>query len=415
MVPEGWKKAEFGTVCSKSISYGIVQTGDAVDDGVPCVRVVDLTKADLNPTEMITTSEEISQSYRKTVLQLGELMLALRGEVGLVRKVIENLVGANLTRGVARIAPDYSKVTSDYLMWAIRSPSFRSDLLRRVGGSALQEISLGELRKVATFIPPLPEQKKIAEILGTWDRAIETAEKQLKNASAQKRALMQHLLTGTRRLKGFEGSEWKTVKLGDAEISVIDGDRGKQYPVASEISEQGFCLFLSAKNVTKRGFYFDNKQFISEQKHSQLRKGALERGDIVVTTRGTVGNIAYFDERVPFNHMRINSGMVIVRNSEKEFDTLFLDILLKSSIIQGQFDRLVFGSAQPQLTVGIINGLKLPLPSLPEQRAIAEVLTIAEQAVSSREMQLQHLRTEKRALMQQLLTGKTRVKVAEAV
>ncbi len=107
---------------------------------------------------------------------------------------------------------------------------------------------------------------------------------------------------------------------------IIDGDRGKNYPTQEDFTESGHCLFLNAKNVTATGFQFDSCMFISEEKDSCLRKGKLIRGDVVLTTRGTVGNIAFYDSCVPFDHMRINSGMVILRmNHAMISETFFIE------------------------------------------------------------------------------------------
>src|SRR5690625_5497932 len=104
MVPEGWKVKQLADICSKQISYGIVQTGEHQPNGIPCLRVVDLTKEEMHPEEMIRTSVEIHESYRKTILEKDEIVMALRGEVGLVRQIDTKLVGANITRGLARIS-----------------------------------------------------------------------------------------------------------------------------------------------------------------------------------------------------------------------------------------------------------------------------------------------------------------------
>lgn len=201
---------------------------------------------------------------------------------------------------------------------------------------------------------------------------------------------------------------WEQEHLAERDIAVIDGDRGKNYPSAGELTEQGHCLFLSAKNVTKNGFAFDETQFVSLAKHQALRKGHVSRGDIVLTTRGTVGNVALYDNKVPYDVMRINSGMVVVRNSDAGVSTDFLDILFRSFVVQNQVQRLTFGSAQPQLTVGIINKFKLPLPPLAEQRKIADILSTWDRAIETTEALLATARTQKRALMQSLLTGKRR-------
>jgi type I restriction enzyme, S subunit len=144
--------------------------------------------------------------------------------------------------------------------------------------------------------------------------------------------------------------EWKLADL-DTLASVIDGDRGTNYPSSDDFRDSGHCLFLNAGNVTKQGFRFAECAFITREKNDQLGKGKLKRDDIVLTTRGTVGNFAYFDATVPFQQMRINSGMVILRNESSALDTNFLYALLQSHSVQMQIERLSFGSAQPQLTV----------------------------------------------------------------
>ena len=96
-------------------------------------------------------------------------------------------------------------------------------------------------------------------------------------------------------------NDWTIETLESAGVSVIDGDRGKEYPKSSDFFENEFCLFLSAKNVSKNGFNFDETQFITKEKHSKMRKGQVKRNNIVLTTRGTVGQFSYFDESVPFD------------------------------------------------------------------------------------------------------------------
>ncbi|WP_413530044.1 restriction endonuclease subunit S [Rahnella inusitata] len=240
-VPAGWEKAILSDICKKPISYGIVQTGLSVLDGVPCLRVVDLTQQSISLKNVITTSKEINDSYKKTILEKDEIVMALRGVVGLVKLISEELVGANITRGLARISPKKDKIDPEFLLWALRSPILRSELLSRVAGSALQEISLGELRKVETLIPPLPEQTKIAQILSTWDKAIATTEQLIGNSQQQKKALMQSLLTGKKRLPGFEG-ELINSTLGDA--CYIN-------PKKASCPEGGLVSFISMDSVSE--------------------------------------------------------------------------------------------------------------------------------------------------------------------
>lgn len=199
---------------------------------------------------------------------------------------------------------------------------------------------------------------------------------------------------------------WESLTFDDAQISIIDGDRGTEYPKASDFYEDEACLFLSAKNVTSSGFKFDDIQFISYEKHQRLRKGTVNRFDLVLTTRGSVGNFAYYDQDVPYDLIRINSGMVVIRSLESKLDSKFLYTTCTSSLIQKQIERAAFGSAQPQLTVSIIKNFTVPVPPLPEQRKIAQILSTWDKAIATTERLLANKQQQKKALMQRLLTGK---------
>lgn len=202
---------------------------------------------------------------------------------------------------------------------------------------------------------------------------------------------------------------WITKALELTGVKVIDGDRGKEYPKASDFSGDGYCLFLSAKNVTKYGFQFNELQFIDAEKDKKLRKGRVKRSNIVLTTRGSVGHFAYYDASVPYDVMRINSGMVILDADESDLEPNFLYALCRSFIVQKQIEAASFGSAQPQLTVGIVKGLKLPIPTLVEQKKIAQILSTWDKAISVTEKLLTNSQLQKKALMQQLLTGEKRL------
>ena len=162
--------------------------------------------------------------------------------------------------------------------------------------------------------------------------------------------------------------------MGEAPLQIIDGDRGKNYPGQTEFAPEGHCLFLNAGNVTALGFDFSDCAFISEERDNLLRKGKLQRNDIVLTTRGTVGNVAYFDSSVPYEHIRINSGMVIVRTSTQELSPRYLYSLLRSDLFQKQVRALVSGSAQPQLPIRDINKIEIPIPPNHDQHRVVSVL-----------------------------------------
>ena len=128
-------------------------------------------------------------------------------------------------------------------------------------------------------------------------------------------------------------------KLQDIQVEIIDGDRGKNYPNGEDFEQEKYCLFLNAKNVTTNGFDFNETMFINKEKDDVLRKGKLRRNDIVLTTRGTVGNVAYYSNDINYENIRINSGMVILRCGNNVFSK-YLYYVLKSHYIQRQIPQL---------------------------------------------------------------------------
>lgn len=147
-------------------------------------------------------------------------------------------------------------------------------------------------------------------------------------------------------------------------VDVLDGDRGKNYPTSDDFDISGHTLFLNASNVTNNGFLFQDNQFITEEKSNSMGNGKLEEDDIVVTSRGSLGHIAWYNADISsfVPYARINSGMLILRN-KKEIETEYLYHFMKSSKGQSQISFISFGSAQPQLTKKGVEALEVILPT----------------------------------------------------
>lgn len=160
-----------------------------------------------------------------------------------------------------------------------------------------------------------------------------------------------------------------SVNLQDL-FDLIDGDRGLNYPKSHDYMKKGFCLFLSTKNVRKNGFLFDETQFISQEKHETLRQGLMKRGDIVITTRGTLGNVAVYDDSVPYDCVRINSGMLILRPKCSDVIPRFVMVFVQSPIFDNELQAKRSGSAQPQIPAGILKSFNFPLFNIEEQHLI---------------------------------------------
>ena len=169
---------------------------------------------------------------------------------------------------------------------------------------------------------------------------------------------------------------WETEKFEILPLTIEDGDRGKNYPNSKEFSSEGFCLFLNTKNIPKEGFNFNDVAFINKKKDETLRKGKLIRNDIVLTTRGTLGNIGYYSNKIEYENIRINSGMVIIRCDNNYLYSSFLYHQLRSRYFQTQIFNAKSGSAQPQLPIGTLKKLTIHYPkSLQTQKRIAEILS----------------------------------------
>ena len=172
---------------------------------------------------------------------------------------------------------------------------------------------------------------------------------------------------------------------------IIDGDRGKNYPKQDEFYPQGYCLFLNTGNVTKEGLIFEENQFIMKEKDEALRKGKLKRGDIVYTTRGTVGNAGYYNSSVPYENVRINSGMVILRSNGEIVDARFLYQILKSEYYRPYFKQYCTGSAQPQLPIKNFSQIYLNVPDIKTQHRIADILSAYDDLIENNQKQIKLL------------------------
>ncbi len=233
------------------------------------------------------------------------------------------------------------------------------------------------VKDAAYLVPPLAEQTRIAAKLDDLLSQVDTLKTRIDGIPTLFKRFRQSVLAAA--VSGRLTEEWRKenhapdfqqTTVGKL-FKLIDGDRGPNYPKKNDYQAHGHCLFLSTKNVRKYGFAFDEKQFISKEKHQALRAGLLSRGDIIITTRGTLGNVALYDESVPFDVVRINSGMLILRNLEPDLKNEFFKILIASPPFQKLIESQRSGSAQPQLPAKIIREFHVSVPSVKEQFEIA--------------------------------------------
>ncbi|EHU1558962.1 restriction endonuclease subunit S [Acinetobacter baumannii] len=399
MVPNGWDENSLADIVKEKISYGIVQAGPHVEGGIPYIKSSDV-KGMIIPETLQCTSEEIHYKYRRSAVHPGDIVFSLRGNIGESAIVPEALPEANLTQGTARISVAnnhsnlfyYYQLQSEYLLNRINALS---------KGSTFKEISLEELRKVKVLSPPYAEQNKIAQILSTWDQAISATEKLLENSQQQKKALMQQLLTGKKRLLDENGVRfsgvWKHIKLRSL-IKEIKRDK-EENP--------------------------NNIELLTVKLHN---KGAVASGKFPNSTEGGRPYYKRFAGELIIGRQNLHNGGVaivpsecnglIASNAISSFEALndcdinFILSIMSTSHFRYLIDNLTGGTGQKEVSVRELLNVFVLIPCVEEQQKIAKVLTIADQEIETLQKKLDCLKQEKKALMQQLLTGKKRVKVA---
>ncbi len=204
------------------------------------------------------------------------------------------------------------------------------------------------------------------------------------------------------RFAGFT-EEWQESELGNLS-EIIDGDRGINYPSSNEFYFEEHTLFLSATNVTKNGFNFTENQYITSEKSNMLGNGKLYTNDIILTSRGSVGHIAWYKEDISkkYPHMRINSGMLILR-SKNGTQPIYLSQFLKSSLGKNAIDRITFGSAQPQLTKKEVYKLSISISTNEiEQKLIGNFFENIDNLISEHQQKQAKLKSLKKAMLDKM-------------
>ena len=252
-----------------------------------------------------------------------------------------------------------------YLYYALKSQQERLFDIR--SGACMPNIKKADLGKFEfEFDTDEQKQSKIVSLLSKIEVVISERKRELK--------LLDELIKA-RFIEMFGDPEINSMNLPVKPMTevceIIDGDRGKNYPTQEEFSDEGYCLFLNAKNVTPSGFSFENCMFVTKEKDEILRKGHLNRGDVVLTTRGTIGNLAFYDESIPYENVRINSGMVILRMNHEIVSEQFFIEQFKMQLGSIK-EKIASGSAQPQLPISTMNKIAVLMPSVEQQQVFTD-------------------------------------------
>lgn len=267
---------------------------------------------------------------------------------------------------------------------------------RSKGGQPL--ISQTMINPISLPLPPLSEQKRIAEVLSTWDQAIQLTEQLIRQKEQRKKWLMQNLLTGKMRLKGFSGeSQFRVLGKFITEVS----DRNKNGEIKNVLSV-----------TNSKGFINQAEQFEREVASADVSNYKIVRKGQFAYNPSRV-NVGSLDLLRKFDIGILSPMYVVFETDQKNLIPEYLFYLLKTNWFYGHIPMFVQGSVRDSLSFDGLCGMKFFIPSIEEQTAIAEVLQTAEKEIELRKAKAEKLKEQKKGLMQQLLTGKLRLKNVE--
>jgi type I restriction enzyme S subunit len=201
-VPEEWEVDSLEKLTRSTITYGIVQAGPDTPDGIPYIRTGDMSGDHLSSKDLLRTTKSIASKFKRSTVEEGDIVFALRATIGKVLVVPKELQGANLTQGTARIAPNWNLVTTQFLLWTMRMFYFKSQILKLQKGTTFSEITLGELREMQIAYPKsLDEQHRIMRLIEEQENLIQEYKLNLSKLHLLKTGLTQDLLSGKVRVK----------------------------------------------------------------------------------------------------------------------------------------------------------------------------------------------------------------------
>ncbi|MCI9691851.1 type I restriction endonuclease subunit R [Vibrio parahaemolyticus] len=417
MVPNGWEKRDLQGLIT--VKHGFAFKSEFFTDSGNFVL---LTPGSFNESGGFKDQGKKTKYYVGDVpdgylLKKGDMLLAMTEQAeGLLGSALfvpdDNKYLHNQRLGLVQVT-SAEQVTIEFLYLFFNAPASRKQITEQSTGTKVKHTSPDRLCSVIGLIPPLPEQKKIAQILSVWDKAITNTEQLITNSQQQKKALMQQLLTGKKRLGLNNGSfdfqrsryglipkDWEYLAIKDICTQVTEKNtESSDYPVLSCSKYDGFVDSLK---------YFKKKVYSDDTSGYRLIHRDCFGFPSNHIEEGSIGLQNLYDTGI------VSPIYVVFRANPKKVDNAYLYAVLKTDHY-----RQIFGAAtnasvdrRGSLRWKEFSLIHVPLPPLEEQQKIAAVLSIADQEITTLQQKLEALKLEKKALMQQLLTGKRRVLVS---
>lgn len=343
----------------ESSDYPMLSSRNIFDDEINLDKIRFLNK------------EAYEKEHKRTNISAGDVLLTIVGTIGRVAIAEEKHLPFTLQRSVAVIKPDTSIVCSRYLMYCLMSMS--NDLNSRSRGAAQKGIYLKQLRAFVIEYPDLEEQQRIVSILDEAFENISNSSKRVEQKLIDAKELFSSLVE--EKYTDKEG-KWNQKTISEL-CKIGDGNHSSKYPKKSEMVETGIP-FIRGTNLVNGRISDDDMRYITEQKHSTLKKGHLLTGDVLFTNRGEIGKVAIVDER--FNNANLNSQLAWFRCGE-EITSKFLFYFLQKGEMKRHFSQSKTGAALQQFTIKMIKSVSISYPSIEEQKEIVESCQLMQKRV----------------------------------
>ena len=412
--PNGWRQEKLGQLVSGT-QLGGDYPSELAQEGTPLVKMINIGRGviiNCYKVERIDPSVEVAP---RDYLQHGDLLLNTRNSLELVGKVAlwrSEVQGAAFNNNLMRIEFKQSAgLLNEYAnLWFNSHDGIRQIRRIAIGTTSVAAIYWRDLASLKLCLPPQHEQRKIAYILSTWDEALTQLDALIEAHERRKKALMQQLLTGRRRLKGFDQSkgktasdrfgiypaDWKRVRLGEITNEVpTKNAEGTDLPVLSCTKHRG--LVLSQEYFGKRVYAEDTSGY-----------RVVHRGEFAYATNHIEeGSIGYQN----ICDAGLVSPIYTVFKTTEAVDDSYLFRVLKSPLLIHfyQINTSASVDRRGSLRYDEFSRIHIWLPCKEEQKAIAQVFDTADQQLTLLRSQRTALDRQKRGLMQRLLTGKLRV------
>ena len=391
---DGWNEQELSKIAD--VIDCKHRTPKYVEDGIPLVAPGNISwgKLSFDGCKQVSL-KEYQALMDHCHVQIGDMVMSRNQSFGVAAYISDD---KPFVLGQDTVLIQANETESKYLYQYLQSTLFQRSIQKLSAGSTFKRINLGDIRRLKVVTPSKLEQRKIADILSTWDEAIETLEKLIKAKEKRKRALMQGLLTGKKRFKEFAGLEWQQTRLEEYIFEVTDRNAGGAIEqVLSITNTAGFVLpdEVFSKRVASKNI----------ENYKVVRRGQFAYNP----SRINVGSLAYLHAF----EVGVISPMYVVFDVKSGLSKDFLFHWFGSDEAVKNIAQSTQGSVRDSVNYSALANFEIKVPKLAEQKAITHVLNLADAEISNLQRGLELYKRQKRGLMQELLTGKTRVKVDE--